>query len=409
MRPWAQHHNIAWGTSLSWLEELAANARYAARSFSRQPSFTLVAVLTLGLGVGANAVIFSIVSGVLLRPLPYASPDRLVQLNQIAPSFGLTALRNGTLFRDANQTLESMAGYFPSTRVVGGPNEPERIGIVFAERAIFHVLGVNAAAGRTFEPGDPIGTAVATAEFARRRFGNAAGALGQTVATDNGRFTIVGVMPESFRLPYNTTRLQGTLAGAPVRLWAVVDPPVNPRTAMDFTVARLKDGVARSAAREDLNAIAGRLAASSPDANAGLGIELTPLADTIVGPVRPRLLLLLGAVALVLLATCANVANLLLVRGSMRARDTAIRAALGAGSDQLILQTLTECLLLSMAGAALGLVIAAWGTPIVVAVAGTHLPRASDVGIDWRVWTFLLLVATAMGIAFGIAPSLAAT
>src|SRR5262245_11490895 len=153
---------------MSWIENLAADAQYAVRSFARQPAFTLVAILTVALGVGANAVIFSIVSGVLLRPLPYGDPDRLVQINQVAPSFGLVALRNGSGFRNANRTLESMAGYFPSTRVVGGTSEPERIGVVFAERSIFHVLGVNAAAGRTFAPDDSIGTAVASAEFARR-------------------------------------------------------------------------------------------------------------------------------------------------------------------------------------------------------------------------------------------------
>lgn len=394
---------------MSWLEDLAADVRYGARSFVRQPAFTIVALLTLGIGVGANAVIFSIVSGVLLRPLPYAAPGRLVQVNQTAPSFGLMALRNAGEYRAANRTLESMAGYFPGTRVLRGSNEPQRIGVVFAERTIFHVLGANAAVGRTFRDDDLAGTAVASAEFARLRFGSDAAALGQIVATENERFTIVGVMPRSFRLPYNTTRLQGTLAGAPIAMWAVVDPPDNPRIAMDFTVGRLKDGIERSAARADLNAIAQQLAARSPETNAGLGIELTPLADTIVGPVRPRLLLLLGAVGLVLLATCSNVANLLLVRGSMRARDTAIRAALGAARARLIRQTLTECLVLSMAGAALGLVIALWSTPLVVAFAGAHIPRASDIGVDWRVWTFLLSVATAVGIVFGVAPALAAT
>src|SRR5262245_59639628 len=269
---------------MSWIENLAADAQYAVRSFARQPAFTLVAILTLALGVGANAVIFSIVSGVLLRPLPYADPERLVQINQIAPSFGLTALRNGGQFRAGSQTLESMAGYFPNTRVVGGVDEPERIGVVFAERPIFQVLGVNAAVGRTFEPDDPVGTAVASTEFARRRFGNPAAAVGQTVATDSERFTIVGVMPESFRLPYNTVRLQGTLAGAPVRMWAVIDPPSNPRTAMDFTIARLKDGMTRSAAREDLNAVARQIAASSAAPDPAPAVEITPLADTIVGP-----------------------------------------------------------------------------------------------------------------------------
>jgi predicted permease len=390
-----------------WLDELIQDARYAVRSLRASPTFTLIALVTLALGIGANALIFSILSGVLLRPLPYADPNRLVQVNQTAPSFGLMALRSAREYRAANQTLESMAGYFTGTRVLQGTSDPERIGVVFAERPIFHVLGVNAAVGRTFTDDDPSGTAVVSSEFARRRFGSDALALGQTLGTDSERFTIVGVMPASFRLPYNTVRLQGTLAGAPVRLWAVVDPPANPRAAMDVTIGRLKDGVERSAAREDLTAIASRLAARHPTQTHVW--HRSRLCRTIFGPVRPKLLLLLGAVALVLLASCANVANLLLVRGSIRARNAAIRAALGAWRARLMRQTLAESLLLSMAGAALGFVTTVWSTPIIVALAGTHIPRASDIGIDWRVWTFLLSVATIMGIAFGMVPAVAAT
>lgn len=394
---------------MNWLEELAADARYGARSFARQPTFTAIALLTLALGVGANALIFNIVSGVLLRPLPYQDPDRLVQINQTAPAFGQMALRNAGDYRSANQTLESMAGYFPATRVLRDSNEPQRIGVVFAERSIFHVLGVDAGVGRTFRDDDPAGTAVASAEFARGRFASSAAALGQVVVTENDRFTIVGVMPESFRLPYNTTRLQGTLAGAPAALWALADPPANPRSAMDFTIGRLKPGVDLAAARTDLSAIAKRLAANFPETSAGIGVELTPLADTIVGSVRPRLLLLLGAVGLVLLATCSNVANLLLVRGSTRARETAIRMALGAGRQRLIRQLLTESVVLSLAGAVPGFAVALWGTPVVVAFAGPLIPRASDIAVDWRVLTFVLLVATTTGLIFGTAPALAAS
>jgi predicted permease len=319
------------------------------------------------------------------------------------------ALRRAGDYRRANQTLESMAGYFPGTRVLTGSSGPERIGIVFAERSIFHVLGADAAAGRTFREDDPSGTAVASAEFVRRRFATAPAAIGQIVVTENDRFTIVGVMPESFRLPYSTTRLQGTLAGAPTSLWAVVDPPENPRSAMDVTIGRLEPGVDRTAAQADLAAIAKRLAAEFPETSAGIGVELTPLADTIVGSVRTRLLLLLGAVGLVLLAACSNVANLLLVRGSTRARETAIRIAVGASRNRLIRQLLTESLVLSLAGGILGFALALWGTPVVVAFAGSLIPRASDITLDWRVLTFLLLVATTMGQMLGAAPALAAS
>jgi predicted permease len=391
------------------MDALLQDTRYAVRSLLSNPAFTLIALLTLALGIGANALIFSIVSGVLLRPLPYDDPERLVRVNQTAPGFGLMALRNLPDYRAAATMLESMAGYATSSRAMQESGEPERVGIVQAERSLFRVLGVEAAFGRTFQDDDPLSVLVVAAPFARQRFGDEAAAVDQTVVLEGERLTIVGVMPESFQFPYDTGLLPGRLANARIELWRPLDLPTNPRTAIDFTIGRLKPGVSRAAAREELNAIARRLAAERPETNAGFGIELTPFGETIVGSVRPQLLVLLGAVGLVLLTACVNVANLLLVRASTRTREIAVRVAIGAGRLRLVRQFLTESALLAFAGGALGLAVVKWGAPLLLALSASKLPRTSDIGVDWRVFLYLLAVSLATGLGFGLAPALAAS
>lgn len=392
-----------------WLDELMRDARYGARSLGANPSFTLIALVTLALGIGANALIFSIVSGVLLRSLPYREPERLVLINQSLPSFGLGAVRNLQDYRAGSSMIESMAGYVPNSRVLHESAGPERIGIVLGERTLFHVLGVEAAFGRTFRDDDPASVLVVGAEFARRRFGSEASAVAQTITLEGQNLTIIGVMPETFQFPYYTARLPGTLASARIELWTVLEPPRNPRSAIDFTVGRLQPGVTRTAARDELNAIARRLAARYPDTNGGFGIELTPLDETIVGSVRPQLLVLLGAVGLVLLAACANVTNLLLVRASTRTREIAVRTAIGAGRLRLVRQLLTESTMLSLAGGLLGFGIVKWGTPLLLTLSASRLPRSADIDVDWRVFAFLLVVSVATGIGFGLAPAIAAS
>ncbi|OFW26734.1 MAG: hypothetical protein A3H97_00605 [Acidobacteria bacterium RIFCSPLOWO2_02_FULL_65_29] len=390
-----------------WLDDLPQDVRYGARSLRANPTFTLIALITLALGIGANALIFSFVSGVLLRPLPYGDPERLVQVNQTAPSFGLMAVRNLADYRARSTLIESMAGYVPSSRVVDEASGPERVGVVLAERSIFRVLDVDAAVGRTFSDDDPANVLVVAPAFARRRFGSEASAVGRTMVLEGQTFAIIGVMPETFRFPYSTTTLPGTLPNAPIELWTVIEPPANPRAALDVTIGRLKPGVTRAAARDEMNAIAQQLAALYPDTSAGRGIELTPLADSIVGSVRPQLLVLAGAVGLVLLVACANVANLLLVRASTRAREIAVRTALGAGRLRLVRQLLTESAMLALAGGVLGYAIVRWGTPAVLTMSASRIPRAAEIGMDWRVFMFLLIVSLATAIGFGLAPAIA--
>ena len=381
------------------------DVRYAARGLRKNPGFTAVAAVTLGLGIGATTAIFSVVSGVLLRPLPFADPDRLVQVNETEPPFGTGAVSYPDLndFRLRSKSFDAMIAYVPGRRNLLGIDEPERVVTVAAERGLFRMLGAESAAGRTFGADDPPNVAVISAGFAKRRLGGDPSLIGRKITLDGENFTVIGVMPEQFQFPCGAVQSEVWIPWEPAQGWVH-----DRRYHADFVVGRLKPEVSIDAARNELSLIAKRADADSPDSIRGRGVLLTPLSEITAGPVRHSFLVLLGAVGLVLLVACANVANLLLAKAAGRTREVAIRASLGAGPLRLIRQFLTESLLLGLGGGLLGLAIATWGVELLLQLAAAQIPRSWDVGLDWRVFVFLLTLCVVTGIGFGLAPAISA-
>jgi putative ABC transport system permease protein len=377
-----------------------SDCRYAARGFRNRPAFTLLVIATLALAIGANTAIFSVVSGVLLRPLPFADPDRLVQLSESAGSVSYPNLLD---WRAQNASFESIVAYENHSKNLQDNGDPERIAAVGADRGLFQTLGVQPIAGRTFRPDDPPHVAVIGAGLWKRRYASDRALIGKNIMLDGQAFTVIGVMPRDFQFPYQTAHTE---------LWVPLEPLRSPRPrGLKYlsTVARLKPGVKLEAARKEMAVIAQRLGKQYPEENAGShGILVTPLRDAVAGEIRPALVTILGAVGIVLLIACVNVANLLLARGAARHHEVAIRAAVGASPGRLIRQFLTESVLLAIAGGAAGLLLAPWGSDLLLKLAASQIPRYWEIGIDWRVFAFLLAVSIGTGIGFGIVPALTA-
>ena len=378
------------------------------RVLRKTPAFSLAALIVLALGIGANTTIFSIVHGVLLRPLPFPEPERLVQLWHTPPQKSFPGMTRFSLsaanyldWAQQNSVFESSAIYsFTSFRMTGS-GDPQMVRAASVEPTFFSTWGVRPQLGRGFVPGDDQGERQYQAVLSNRlwmtQFGGDAGIVGRTIDLNGRHYTVVGVMPPSFQNP------DSALLWTP-HVWTPAERAVRDEHHF-LAVARLKRDVSVQQAQAQLDTIAERLAQQYPAANAGWGARVVPMREETSGEVRRPLLVLLGAVAFVLLIACANVANLMLARTLDRRKEFAIRTAIGASRPRLMWQTMTEAVLLAVAGGALGLIVAHFGTAIVVNFLGSSLPRLGEITLDSTVLAFTFTIAVLTGIAAGFAPA----
>jgi predicted permease len=393
---------------------LPQDLRYGARVLVKSPGFSLIAILTLALGIGANTAIFSVVNGVLLNPLPFHHPDQLVSMFQEIPNFknGSISYPNFTDWRRMNTTFVSMAAYRSSGFNLSGNGEPERLHGEMISAGFFEILGVNPLMGRPFsQDEDRLGanpTVMITEGLWKRKFGSRKDIIGQRMVLDDVGRTIVGVVPSSFRLQIQNFQRGEALNEVYVPVGEFNEPKFYGERGAGWgldAIGRLKLGVTLQQAREDMDRVSRDLATAYPAIDADKKANILSLKDEMVGNMRPILLILLGAVGFVLLISCVNVANLLLARSTARQNEFAIRIALGAGQQRVIRQLLTESLLLAMIGCALGLVVAKFGTTAALAAVPSTLPRSEDIGLDPRVLLFTLAISVIAGIVFGLAPA----
>jgi predicted permease len=390
---------------------LLQDLRYALRQLRKSPGFTIVGVITVAVGIGANTSLFSVVNGVLLNPLPYPDPGKLVWLAEKLPPFPIFTISypNFLDWTRINHTFQALAAYRQNDLNLTGLGEAQRLKATQVSASFFPLLGVNPLIGRNFLPEeDRRGAAhvvMLSASIWKSKFGASPAILGKTLTLDGEAYTVIGVVPESFHF-FETTNFRPGDVYVPIGSWDV--PWMQDRGAHPgiFAVGRLKAGTSLEQAHADVEQIAHNLAAAYPDSDKNIGIVVVPLKQAMVGNSRQMLLLLLAAVGLVFLIACVNVANLLLARSAGRVQEFAVRTAFGATRGRLARQLLIESALLALTGGSIGLLLAAWGTQAALAALPEAMPRANEVRLDAHVLLFTLIVSAIAALLFGLTPIL---
>src|SRR5271166_3427626 len=393
------------------MSEVVQDFRYGLRVLLKAPGASAVAILALGLGIGANSAIFSVMNAILIRPLPYQDPDRLVAVFENKLDKGMRRQAVSPLdyknYAEQNQVFDGIGAVRNQIFTLTGRELPERIEGAAISPAIFQFLGLHPGLGRPFaaDEDQPQKNSVAVVSDGlwRRRFGSDAGILGSQIVLDGKAYSVIGVAPRGFHL-----------VDSPSEIWVPYTP--NPVELTPFwqglrtlrVLAHLRPGVSPRQAETAMQAIARRLAQENPNSNAGYGAEVIPLREQVLGNIGATLWMLTAAVAFVLLIACANVANLLLARAGAREKEIAVRSSLGANPARIVRQMLTESVLLSLLGGLFGLLLAFWGVTALAHAAPAGLPKSGEISLDWRVLAFTFVISIATGVLFGLAPALSA-